>query len=256
MVKSLIHTDYNPTKLEDTVNITIDHFILAPNNYKSEFNWLGYLIRITEYEYLWKEDTLKPKGIWKFYYDEQNRVTEELYFWNDQYQDTTRWTYQYFGDTSTLVIKNHRVISSVKSKNYYRYTQRGNKEFLTTSNSDSSYITRNLFAYDKIGRLIRKEEYEDEEYLTFIRSWQYSDTLATNPSVDVGISAKYNYGPIITFNEYDSLGNLIISRAKEQSSSKHTEYRYDETSNWITRKTYLPNGLVKISKRKIEYFEE
>lgn len=38
MVKSLIHTDYNPTKLEDTVNITIDHFILAPNNYKSEFN--------------------------------------------------------------------------------------------------------------------------------------------------------------------------------------------------------------------------
>lgn len=252
-IKSLTHMDYDPVKnISDTSSLRVDHFLLAPNNHTLVFNTYGFLTKKTEFEYLHREDTLKPKGVWNYSYDSLNRINQETYYWNNYSNDTTIWVYEYFGDSVTLI---HKYDDTYKHMRY-RYAQRKNIEYLTTANSDSSYLTRVLFVYDKQNRLIRREEYEDQNTITFIRSWNYADSLFNNPSLDVGISAKHNYGPIIIINEYDSLQNLTLSRGVNSGKPKVTEYTYDSYGNWIERRTQLPNDLIKISRRKIDYYEE
>jgi hypothetical protein len=250
-IKTLSHQDYSPIKsLSDTSSLQIDHFFLAPNNYTSEFNVSGYLTKKTEYEYLHRKDTLMAKGLWTYSYDSKNRIRQETYYWNNYSNDTTVWIYKYSDDSVTLV---HKYDDTYKHM-MYRYAQRNNIEYLTTANSDSSSLSRVLFVYDRLNRLIRKEEYEDQNTITFISSWNYADTLSTNPSIDVGISAKYNYGPIIIINEYDSIGNLILSKGVNPKTRIRTEYTYDSKGNWIERRVFLPNSFIKISRRTIEYF--
>lgn len=136
----------------------------------------------------------------------------------------------------------------------YRYAQRKNLELLTTANADSSYLTRTLFYYDQQNRLIRKEEYEDSNSLTFIRSWSYVNTETSSPNVDVGISSRYNYSPVIRLFEYDSLENPIRERGVNSDKVLTTEYSYDHQGNWIEKRTKLLNDRFKITRRKIEYF--
>jgi hypothetical protein len=252
-IKSLTHLDYDPIKnISDTTSLRIDHFFLAPNNHTLVFNLDGFLTMNTEFEYLHREDSLKPKGVWNYSYDSLNRINQETYYWNNNSKDTTIWVYEYFGDSVTLI---HKYDDTYKHMRY-RYEQRRNIEYLTTANSDSSYLTRVLFAYDNQNRLIRKEEYEDQNTITFIRSWAYADSLSNSPSTDVGISAKHNYGPIIIFNEYDSLQNIKLSKGVNSDKPTITEYTYDRYGNWTERRTQLPNERIKISRRTIEYFEK
>lgn len=252
-IKSLTHLEYDPIKnISDSTSLRIDHFFLDPNNYTLIFNTDGFLTKKTEYEYIHREDTLKPKGVWNYSYDSLNRIKQETYYWNNYSNDTTTWIYKYFGDTVTLVNKYDATYKHMK----YRYAQRKNVEYLTTSNSDSSYLTMVLFTYDKLNRLIRQEEYENQNRITFIRTWNYANSTSNNPSIDVGISAKYNYGPIIIINEYDSLQNLVLSKGINSDKPEITEYSYDCYGNWIERRTQLPSNSIKISRRKIEYFEK
>lgn len=248
-VKSLSHLDYDLIEnISDTAALRIDHFFLAPNNHTFEFNTAGYLTSKTEYEL--REDTLKPKGLWRYLYDSLNRITQETYSRNNFSNDTTIWVYEYHGDSVTLI---HKYDDTYKHM-IYRYAQRNNIEYLTTANADSSYLTSLLFAYDKLNRLMRKEEYEDQNTITFIRSWKYKDSLATKPSLDVGISSKHNYGPVIIMNEYDSLQNLVLSKGVGTQKPKLTAYTFDSYGNWIERRTTLPNALIKVSRRRIEYY--
>jgi hypothetical protein len=249
-IKTYSHIEYRPIKnIADTSSLRVDHFFLSPNNYTLHFNNEGYKTKMTEYEYLYEEDSLKPKGIWTYSYDSINRIVQEIYYLNNISNDTTILNYEYIGDSVTLVHDTNKNLT-------YRYAQRGKIEFATKANSDSSHISRQLFVYDKLNRLIRKEEYEDRSTLTFLRSWNYTDSLSTKPSLDVGISAKYNYGPIIMINEYDSLQNLVLSKGIGSQKPKIIEYTYDSNGNWIEQRTQQPNDLIKISRRKIEYFKE
>lgn len=251
-VESLTHIDYQPIEQDDTSQLEIDHFILAPNNYTIQLDNQGYILKKIEYEYLRKQDSLKEKGLWNYKYDSNHRIIREKYIWNNYSKDTTIWVYEYLGDSVTIV---HQYDDTYKHL-VYRYAQRGNREYLTTANSDSSYLTRQIFTYDKQNRMIRKEEYEDQNTITFIRSFDYSDSLIHNPTLDVGISAKYDYGPIIIINKYDSLGSLILSKGIESKSTKKIEYTYDKTGNWVERRMLLPNSLIKISRRTIIYYDK
>jgi len=248
-VKSLSHLDYDLIeKISDTATLRIDHFFLAPNNYTLEFNAAGYLTSKTEYDL--QEDTLKPKGLWRYLYDSLNRITQETYYWNNFSNDTTLLVYEYYGDSVTLI---HKYDDTYKHRRY-RYAQRNNIEYLTTANADSSYLETVLFAYDKQNRLIRKEEYENQNTIAFIRSWSYNDSLSTKPSLDAGISSKYNYGPVLIINEYDSLQNLILSKGIGTQKPTLIDYTFDAYGNWIEQRKTLPNELIKISRRRIEYY--
>ena len=250
-VKSMTQIEFQPiSNMSDTISLKMDDFILAPNNFRFEYDSSGYLRKRTEFNYNYEYDSIVPKGLWTYAYDTLKRIQQEVYYWNNYSNDTTIWEYEYFGDSVTLV---HKYDDTYKHMRY-RYAQRKNLELLTTANADSSYLTRTLFYYDQQNRLIRKEEYEDSNSLTFIRSWSYVNTETSSPNVDVGISSRYNYGPVIRLFEYDSLENPIRERGVNSDKVLTTEYSYDHQGNWIEKRTKLLNDRFKITRRKIEYF--
>lgn len=251
-VSTLSHLDYDLIEdISDTSSMRIDHFFLSPNNYVVEFNTHGNIVKKTEFEYLYSNDTLRSKGKWTYSYDSLNRIIKEVYYWNNSSNDTTLWTYEYLGDSVTLIDKYDDTYKHMR----YRYAQRDNIEYLTTANSDSSYLTRILFVYDRFNRIIRKEEYEDQPTMTHIRSWRYIDSLSVNAALDVSISLKHNYGPVVIINEYDSLQNVTLSSRIGNQKPSLIEYDFDALGNWTERRTLLPNGFIKISRRRIEYYQ-
>ena len=252
-VKSYSHIDYQSFLEKDSLkDLRVDNFILAPNNYKIEFNNNGYINLKTELAYLRKKDTLIEKGLWVYEYDELNRIKEENYYWNNRSKDTTQWVYKYPDDSTTIIHQYDKTYKHLR----YQYQQSDNLEYFTKANSDSSYVAKGLFVYDKFNRIIRIEKYENKDYIQNLRSQNYIDTIIKNPSVKVWISTKYNAPPAISTHEYDSFGNEIKSSGVGKGSRIHlTEYKYDKYKNWIEKKVNLSSGRIKISRRKFEYWE-
>ncbi|WP_452218339.1 hypothetical protein [Lacinutrix undariae] len=252
-IKSYSHIDYQPFLEKDSLNdLKIDDFILAPNNYKIEFNNIGYIKRKIELDYLRDEDTLIEKGIWVYEYDKINRIKEENYYWNNRSIDTTQWIYKYPNDSTTIIHQYDKTYKHLR----YQYQQSDNLEYFTKANSDSSYVTKGLFVYDKYNRITRIEEYENKNYIQNLRSQNYKDTISKNPSIKVWIFTKYNAPPTISTHEYDSFGNEIKSSGVGKGSRTHlTEYKYDQYNNWTEKKVNLSNGRIKITRRKFEYWE-
>jgi len=252
-VKSYSHIDYQPFFEKDSLNaLRIDNFFLKPNNYKIEFDSIGYIKKKIELDYLLKKDTLVEKGLWIYKYDKSHRIKKENYYWNNRTKDTTQWVYEYPNDSITIIHKYYKT-----NKHYrYQYLQTGDLEKYTTANSDSSYVTKRLFVYDKYNRITRIEEYENKNYIQNLRTQNYNDTLSKQPSIKVWIYTKHNSPTVISTHEYDTFGNVIKSSGIGKGSRTHlTEYKYDPNNNWIEKKVNLSKGRIKISRRKFEYWK-
>lgn len=254
-IKSYTHIDYQPIFEQDSLkDLRIDDFILLPNNYKLEFDKNGYRQKKIEFSYMQEKDSLVDKGLWIYKYDKHNRILQETYCPDKFSMDTIKWFYTYPNDSTTLI---HQYGTTYAFTNqFYKYLQEGWNEDFWQSNADSSYVTRKRFVYDMHNRMIRTEEYGNQNYIQYIRAYTYPDSLTRNPNIKVRINTKYNTPAIITTYEYDKFGNEIkASIIGKYARANNTKYKYDKNRNWIERSVYLSNGRIKISKRKFEYWE-
>lgn len=252
-VKEVIHKEYEPRFSNDSTYTLELYDFLAPHNYKLEFNQNGNLETRTE---LRKEnDSLKTGAIWKYKYDSNNRILQEKRISFQYSKDTMIWNYKYKGDS----IINVNQLDITYKILYYTYKQKGNKEYLNHANSDSSYITKKLFTYDKQNRMTRYEDYADEDYIQDLRITTYKDTISKNKFTEIIVWTKYNNSSYNEF-EYDENGNVIMMKignfvGKEPSINRY-EYVYDKNGNWIEKKHIGWRGkLSTVFRREIEYYE-
>lgn len=252
-VKDVIHKEYEPRFSNDSTYTLELYDFLAPHNYKLEFNNNGSLNTRTE---LRKEnDSLKPGAVWKYEYDSNNRILQEKRISFQYSKDTIIWNYKYKGDS----IINVNQLDKTYKILYNTYKQKGNKEYLNHANSDSSYITKKLFIYDKQNRMIRYEDYADKDYIQDLRITTYKDTVSRNKFTEIVIWTKYNSSSYNEF-EYDKNGNVITMKIgnfldKKPSINKY-EYVYDKKGNWIEKKHIGWRGkLSTVFRREIEYYE-
>lgn len=252
-VKTYSHIDYQIFSAKDSLNdLIVDDFILIPNNYRMEFNKVGYIQRKVELVYLLSKQALSEKGVWTYEYDNQKRIKEERYNWNNYSSDVTQWVYTYPNDSTTIIDQYDKTYKHIR----YQYIESGKLEHFTKANSDSSYVTKGLFVYDKYNRITRIEEYENKDFIQSLSTQSYSDTLTKQPYVKVWVFTKYDAPAAISLHEYDTFGNEIKTTDIGKKSRIHlTEYKYDQHNNWIEKKVKISNGKIKISRRKFEYWE-
>jgi hypothetical protein len=173
-VKQVIHKEYEPRFSNDSTYTLELYDFLAPHNYKLEFNLNGNLNTRTE---LRKEnDSLKAGAVWKYKYDSNKRILEEKRISFQYSRDTMIWNYEYKGDS----IINVNQLDKTYKILYYTYKQKGNMEYLNHANSDSSFVTKKLFVYDKKNRLTRYEDYSDKDYVQDLKISTYKDTISKN----------------------------------------------------------------------------
>lgn len=252
-VKEVIHKEYEPRFSNDSTYTLELYDFLAPHNYKLEFNQNGNLE--TRKELRKENDSLKTGAIWKYKYDSNNRILQEKRISFQYSKDTMIWNYKYKGDS----IINVNQLDKTYKILYYTYKQKGNKEYLNHANSDSSYITKKLFTYDKQNRMTRYEDYADKDYIQDLRITTYKDTISKNKFTEIIVWAKYNNSSYNEF-EYDENGNVITMKignfvGKEPSINRY-EYVYDKKGNWIEKKHIGWRGkLSTVFRREIEYYE-
>jgi hypothetical protein len=252
-VKEVIHKEYEPRFSNDSTYTLKLYDFLAPHNYKLEFNQNGNLN--TRSELRKENDSLKTGAVWKYKYDSNNRILQEKRISFQYSKDTMIWNYKYKGDS----IINVNQLDKTYKILYYTYKQKGNKEYLNHANSDSSYITKKLFTYDKQNRMTRYEDYANKDYIQDLRISTYKDTISKNKFKEIIIWTKYNNSSYNEF-EYDKNGNVITMKignfvGKEPSINRY-EYVYDKKGNWVEKKHIGWRGkLSTVFRREIEYYE-
>jgi|TARA_R110000787_G_C13358764_1_gene439856 hypothetical protein len=252
-VKEVIHKEYEPRFSNDSTYTLKLYDFLAPHNYKLEFNQNGNLN--TRSELRKENDSLKTGAVWKYKYDSNNRILQEKRISFQYSKDTMIWNYKYKGDS----IINVNQLDKTYKILYYTYKQKGNKEYLNHANSDSSYITKKLFTYDKQNRMTRYEDYANKDYIQDLRISTYKDTISKNKFKEIIIWTKYNNSSYNEF-EYDKNGNVITMKignfvGKEPSINRY-DYVYDKKGNWVEKKHIGWRGkLSTVFRREIEYYE-
>ena len=252
-VKEVIHKEYEPRFSNDSTYTLKLYDFLAPHNYKLEFNQNGNLN--TRSELRKENDSLKTGAVWKYKYDSNNRILQEKRISFQYSKDTMIWNYKYKGDS----IINVNQLDKTYKILYYTYKQKGNKEYLNHANSDSSYITKKLFTYDKQNRMTRYEDYANKDYIQDLRISTYEDTISKNKFKEIIIWTKYNNSSYNEF-EYDKNGNVITMKignfvGKEPSINRY-KYVYDKKGNWVEKKHIGWRGkLSTVFRREIEYYE-
>ena len=250
-VKILVHKYYDVKNFKDsTYELRIDNFF-GPNSYKLVFDQEGYIQNRIGLE--GKVDSLYQVTYWNYKYDDKNRILEEerIHF---KYEDTVKWTYNYIGDSIIDV----RQYDNTYKTLYFKYKQKDRQEILTTSNSDSSYISKSLFEYDKFDRLIRSEEYENKDFIQDLRIYTFKDSTSNQRFKELIIWPKFNDSFFMVF-DYDQYGNQISWKQewfdREEISTSRTEYEYDSENNWIEKRFFnYENKLIHVVKREITYF--
>jgi hypothetical protein len=222
-------------------------------NYELDFHQNGYLETKTELGT--ENDSLKAIAVWEYKYDAKNRIIQEKNISFKHSKDTVIWNYQYEGDSVTYIQQLDKTFQIL----YYTYIQNGELEYLNTANSDSSYLTKYLYKYDKQNRLIRFENYTNKEFVQDLKIYTFKDTISRNKFKEISISARNNRSSYSEF-EYDERGNVttvIIGDfvSSEPAINKYT-YVYDERGNWI-EKTHIGwrGKLSTVNRREIEYYE-
>lgn len=252
-VKQVTHKEYKPRFSTDTTYTLKLFDFLVPNNYKLEFNRYGNLTTRTELRE--ENDPLKAGAVWKYKYDSNNRILEEKRISFQYAKDTTIRKYEYLGDSIINVKQFDRMYNLL----YYTYKQNGNMEYLNQANSDSSFITRKRFVYDKQSRLTRYEDYTNKDYIQDLRVFTYSDNVSKNKCTEVMIWAKYNSSFYHEY-KYDENGNAVEMKiagfkGAEPSLNRYT-YVYDKKGNWIEKIHVNRKGeLWRVFRREIEYYE-
>lgn len=251
-VKELKHVEYEPTYKSETAFDLKIHFIpFIRNNYSVKFNKNGNLEE--KLELTLNKDSLILDNKWSYYYDKKNRIKKEA----NKY---STWDYEYIGDSITKITQ---LDKNYNSPQYYKYTQKGNKELLNTFNIDSSNQTKRLFVYDKYNRSTRLENYDNKEFIQQIILKNYKDTISQNPDNEIYIYTNGN--PYIDIfikknYEYDNKNNPIKSEFENLNLSKNTsekyQYTYDKQGNWIEKKLFdIKNKLFSVIKREIFYYD-
>lgn len=252
-VKEIIHKEYEPRFSNDSTYTLKLYDFLAPHNYKLEFNPNGNLNTRTE---LRKEnDSLKSGAVWKYKYDSNNRILQEKRISFQYSKDTVVWNYKYKGDS----IINVNQLDKTYKILYYTYKQKGNKEYLNHANSDSSFITKKRFVYDKQNRLIRSEDYRDRNYIQDLKLISYVDSISKKIYKRLSLDAKYNNTWYTEYN-YNTKGDVTAMSfgnfSNEKKPENKYEYAYDQNGNWIEKRHYSPKGkLSTVFRREIKYYE-
>lgn len=251
-VKELKHVEYEPIYKSETAFDLKIHFIpFIRNNYSVKFNKKGNLEE--KLELTLNKDSLILDNKWSYYYDKKNRIKKEA----NKY---STWDYEYIGDSITKITQ---LDKNYNSPQYYKYTQKGNRELLNTFNIDSSYQTKRLFVYDKYNRTTRLENYDNKEFIQQIILKNYKDTISQNPDNEIYIYTNGN--PYIDIfikknYEYDNKNNPIKSEFENLNLSKNKsekyQYTYDKQGNWIEKKLFdTKNKLFSVIKREIFYYD-
>lgn len=250
-VREVIHKEYEPIFSNDSTYTLELYDFLGFHNYKFEFNEKGYLNMKTELRK--KKDSIISSAVWKYKYDLNNRIQHENRISFEYSKDTMTWNYKYFGDS----IVNIQQLDKTYKTLYYTYKQKGDLEYLNHANSDSSYVTKRLFAYDKQNRIVRFEDYENKNYIQNLILTTYKDSTSRNKFKEITIRTKYNNS---YYNEFEYDKNTITIKTANFSGyesyvNKH-EYTYDKEGNWIEKKIFNPSGkLVTVFKREIKYYK-
>lgn len=130
----------------------------------------------TETELTTANDSIEVGAFWTYKYDNKNRILKEERFSFQYFKDTITWNYEYVGDS----IINIQQLDKTYKILYYTYIEKGNLEFLHNANSDSSYVTKKKYVYDKFNRVIRSEDYENKDFIQDLRITTYNDTINSN----------------------------------------------------------------------------
>lgn len=243
-VKSLKYVEYEPRFSSDsTYKLKVFDFLSMANN-KVFFNKDGYLLEKNELTYD-IHDAVSISAIWKYKYDNKNRITQEIRI-PSKSGDTTTWKYDYVGDSITIVRQCNKTYKIL----YYKYLQRKNLELLTTANSDSSYRRKIIFKYDSKNRLIRQEDYENSDTIHHLKIITYKGKILDSDFYD---DRKYRH-KILKKYKYDAQGN-VIEISNEKSLTGKFVYIYDKQGNWVEEKLYNASGkLYNVYRREIEYY--
>ncbi len=252
-VKEVTFKEYEPRFSNDsTYNLELYDF-LAVHNYKIEFNKFGNLK--TKSELRKENDSIKVGAIWQYQYDKINRILNETKLSFQYSKDTVTWNYEYVGDS----IINIQQLNNNEKTSKYSYIEKDENEFFYHSNSDSSYMTKRLFVYDKFNRVTRSEDYKNKNFIQELIIKTYTDTISNNVFKEVVIWTKFNDSFYNEF-EYDEKGSpikMIIGNFKNNDPSiNRYEYKYDRIGNWIQKRHFGWRGkLSRVYKREIKYYE-
>ncbi len=259
-VKKMKFLKYEVNYVNDSTYVKkIEDFIL-PSNYILFFDKKGRKIKKVELRL--KNDNLIEKGAWYYTY-KNDRIKKEVYYWNNRSKDSTVWFYEYPNKTTQLITKKHFTSSSLFDSpriHFYSYKRKGNKEYFKSYNSDSSFVQRRLFTYDKYNRIMRIENYEDKDYLMDITFKTYRDSSSRNPYQVVSSYTKYDEPrPAIIRYRYNKYGdaikiiNLSFPNEKRIGINK---YIYDSKGNWVKKVMKGTSGKVyRIYKREFTYYD-
>jgi len=252
-VKQLIHKEYEPRFTNDSTYTLKLYDFLAAHNYKLEFNLHGNLIGRTELRKV--NDSLKTGAVWYFKYDNNNRILQEKRISLQYSKDTIIWNFEYRGDS----IVNVNQFDNTYKILYNTYKQKGNIEYLKHANSDSSYITKKRFVYDKQNRLTRYEDYANKDFIQDLKIYSYVDNYSKNINKTFSLDAKYNNSWINEYR-YNFQGDVISisfeNLVNDNKPGSSYQYIYDENGNWVEKKQYNPKGrLSVVFRREIVYYK-
>ncbi len=252
-VKEVFFKEYEPRFSNDSTYSLELYDFLGSSNFKLEFNKYGNLK--TKSELRKRNDSIKIGAIWKYKYDKRNRILKEQRLSFQYSKDTITWNYEYIGDS----IINIEQLDKTYKILYYTYLEKGNNEFLNHANSDSSYVTKRLYVYDKFNRITRSEDYENKDFIQDLRITTYKDTITINKFKEVVIWTKHNNSFYNEF-EYDKNGNsikMIIGNFNNNDPSiNRYEYDYDKNGNWIEKRHFGWRGkLSTVFRREIKYYD-
>jgi len=255
-VKEVFHKEFRPIFTNDsTYNLEFKFDFLLSFNYKYEFNNNGYLTHKTEYRK--ERDSLAVRVMWHYNYDSINRIKQEKRISLEFSRDTSVLDYEYIGDSIT----NIKRFDKTFKLQYFTYIQKGDLEILHYYNSDSSFVTKQLFAYDKYNRIIRSEDYKNKEFIQHLTTKIYSDTINRKEFKKITIWAKYN-NSYYSAHEYDKNYNSIKKTTgrfdTNKTSVSRCEYDYDNRGNWVEKRLFdWGDGKLKtVYKRDVIYYNE
>ena len=252
-VKEMVFNEYEPRFSNDTTYTLELYDFLGPSNFKLEFNKSGNLKAKSELRT--DNDSIKVGAIWNYKYDNQNRILQERRYSFQYSKDTITWNYEYVGDS----IINVNQLDKTYEILYYTYIKKGNLEILNHSNSDSSYVTKKLYVYDKFNRVIRSEDYEDKDFIQDFRITTYKDTISLNKFKEIVIGTKHDisFYNEFEYNEKNNLIKMIIGNFNNNDTSiNRYEYDYDKRGNWIEKRHFGWRGkLSTVFRREIKYYE-
>ncbi len=146
---------------------------------------------------------------------------------NYKYDIENESTYNY-NNKGQLVSKNQTFLNidhTIVESFYYNHKQ----QLIEVTKKNLNDLTREVFAYNNLGYVSEKVEYNS-------KNEKYNTTL-------------YEY------NDYgDKTSLFILDPIGEMTYFEQHEYTYDSQGNWIEKRSYVKGDYISLEKRKIVYY--